>query len=334
LTPPPPHAYTRGVPLRDCMKRLLSIITLVAIVFGGAWALRFWLAQPEAPEGPARPELVVREVAREFDCSRIISLAPSVTETLFALGLGQQVVGVTRYCEFPAEVTELPSVGGYFDPNYEQMITLQPTLVVLLPGHAEHRQRLADLKFETLEANQESVPEILKSVESLGAACGVRPRGRELVAELRARQRKIEELTLGLPRPGVLIVVDREMGTGRIRDLYVAGRSTFYDDLLSTAGGSNVYDGKLIQYPTLSLEGLLRVNPQVIIEIIPQLAERGLTVDEIRKDWESVPSLNAVREERIFVLAESYAAVPGPRYVLLLEAMARAIHPDADWEVL
>jgi iron complex transport system substrate-binding protein len=302
------------------MKRLLPIIALVAIVFGGAWALRAWLA--------------AREEAREIDCSRIVSLAPSVTETLFALGLGEQVVGVTRYCKFPTEVTELPSVGGYFDPNYEQMIALQPTLVVLLPGHDEHRHRLANLKFETLEANQKNVPEILKSVESLGAACGVSSRSRELVAELQARQRKIEELTVGLPRPGVLIVVDREMGAGRIRDLYVAGRGTFYDDLLTTAGGTNVYDGKLIQYPTLSLEGLLRVNPQVIVEIVPQLGERGLTVQEIRKDWESVPSLNAVREKRIFILAESFAAVPGPRYVQLLEALARAIHPNADWEVL
>ncbi len=316
------------------MKRLLPIIALIAFVFGGAWALRVWLAQGEAPPPPKRPEVVGKEVAPEVDCTRIISLAPSVTETLFALGLGQQVVGVTRYCKYPTEVTGLPSVGGYFDPNYEQMISLQPTLVVLLPGHDEHRQRLADLKFESLEANQESVPEILKSIESLGTACDASQKGRELVAELEARQRKIEELTAGLPRPGVLIVVDREMGAGRMRDLYVAGRGTFYDDLLTTAGGTNVYDGKLIQYPTLSLEGLLRVNPQVIIEIVPQLAERGLTAAEIRKDWESVPSLNAVKKDRIFVLAESYAAVPGPRYVQLLEAIARALHPTANWETL
>ncbi len=316
------------------MKRLFPIIALVTIVFVGSWALRAWLAQGEAPVVPERPELAERGIPPEVDCSRIISMAPSVTETLFALGLGEQVVGVTRYCKYPPQVSELPSVGGYFDPNYEQMISLKPSLVVLLPGHDEHRQRLVDLKFATLEANQESVPEILGSIETLAAACGVAQRGQELKAELQARQVKIEEATRGLPRPGVLIVVDREMGAGQIRDLYVAGRGTFYDDLLSTAGGSNVYDGKLIQYPTLSLEGLLRVNPQVIVEIVPQLGERGFTAEQIRKDWEAVPSLNAVREDRIFILSESYAAVPGPRYIELLAALARSIHPDGNWEAM
>lgn len=314
------------------MKRFIATIALVAIFFGGAWALREWLGQGEPPPVPERPEAMVRAVVQEVDCSRIVSLAPSVTETLFALGLGGQVVGVTRYCKHPPEVTELPSVGGYFDPNYELMISLRPSLVVLLPGLDELRQRLADLKFDTLEANQESVPEILNSIESVGAACGVGERARELISELRAQQEEIADKTVGLPRPGVLIVVDREMGVGRIRDLYVAGRSTFYDDLLTMAGGINVYDGKLVQYPTLSLEGLLRVNPQVIIEIVPQLAERELTAEDIREDWEDLSSLNAVREGRIYVLAESYAAVPGPRYVRLLADMARAIHPEAEWE--
>lgn len=314
------------------MKRVIAIAALVAVVFGAAWALRTWMAQTEAPALPERLAVRAGVVVSDVDCSRIISLAPSVTETLFALGLGGQVVGVTRYCRYPAAARELPSVGGYFDPNYEQMISLKPSLVVLLPGHAEHRQRLADLNFKILEARQGSVPDILESVEMVGQACGVPERGRELVAKLRARQAEVEERTTGLPRPGVLIVVDREMGAGRIRDLYVAGRGTFYDDLLNSAGGTNVYDGKLIQYPTLSLEGLLRVNPQVIIEIVPQLEERGLAAKEISKDWEAVPSLNAVGEKSIFVLAESFAAVPGPRYVELLEAMARAIHPEVDWE--
>ena len=313
------------------MKRLFAIAALVALVFGGAWALGEWLDRGQPPAVPERPEGVARVVVPVRDCGRIVSLAPSVTETLFALGLGGQVVGVTRYCKFPAEVSELPSVGGYFDPNYELMIALRPSLVVLLPGLDEHRQRLADLKFATIEANQESVPEILKSIETLGATCGAAERAQELVAELRTRQEEIAGKVVGLPRPGVLIVVDREMGAGRIRDLYIAGRGTFYDDLLTTAGGTNVYDGKLIQYPTLSLEGLLRVNPQVIIEIVPQLHERELTAAVIRKDWDLVPSLNAVQENRIHVLAESYAAVPGPRYVKLLEDMARVIHPEADW---
>jgi iron complex transport system substrate-binding protein len=313
------------------MKRGLVIIALCAVVFGGAYVVQQWHGGPKVPVRPTPAGLSGEITPRRLDCSRIIAMAPSITETLFALGLGDQVVGVTRYVEFPPEATKRPSVGGFFDPNYEQMLALNPTLVVALGGQEEQLQRLRELGFELLEARQANVTEILASIHLIGGACGLAQRGAELVDELSRLQERVENRTAHLPSPGVLIVVDREMGTGKIRDLYVAGKETFYDDLLTLAGGTNVYDGKIIQYPTLSLEGLMRVNPQVIIEIVPKLAQRGFTADALRRDWDAVPTLNAVKSNRIVILDDSFAAVPGPRYVQLLEAMARAIHPEADW---
>jgi iron complex transport system substrate-binding protein len=314
------------------MKRLAALLLFVLVVFGGVYALKLHWLDTVPPDAPPAPEAPAAGAARTYDCSRIVSMAPSLTESLFAIGLGDNVVGVTRYCTFPPEATKRTAIGGYFDPNYEQIIALEPSIVAILPVHAEHRTRLNDLGIETLEVDKAKVPDILDSLGRLGRACGAAEAGDALASALRTTQDQLMRKTAGLPRPGVLIVVDREMGMGRVRDVYVAGKGTFYDDLLGMAGGSNVYDGKLIQYPTLSTEGLLRVNPQVVIEIVPQVVERGLSPETLLADWESMPTLNAVREKRIVILTESYAAVPGPRYVRLLEDMARAVHPEVDWE--
>ena len=265
-------------------------------------------------------------------CARIVSMAPSITETLFALGLGANVVGVSRYCNYPPGVKQKADVGGFFDPNYEAIVSLAPTVVMVLPSHADQMVQLLQLDLQLLEVNQTKLGDIQRSVNQLGKICGVEQAATRLAAALGGVEERITRKVSGLPRPGVLIVVDREMGTGTIREVFVAGKNTFYDDLVKQAGGQNVYAGKLVEYPTLTAEGIVRVNPQVIVEIVPQLAKTELSKDVVTRDWDSLPELNAVRDKRIFIFTESHVAVPGPRYVLLLEQFARVMHPEVDWD--
>jgi iron complex transport system substrate-binding protein len=267
-----------------------------------------------------------------LDCGRIVSMAPSITETLFSLGLGDSVVGVTKYCLYPPEAQQRTIVGGFYDPNYEAIVGLSPTIVMALPEHAEHSRRLAALGIEVHTVPQATVDQILASLVDLDAACGLGGPGAVAAEQLRRKLAEVERRTTGRPRPGVLVSVGREMGNGSLRDIFVAGRGTFYDELVSLAGGTNVYDGRAIQYPILSTEGLLRLNPQVVIEIVPELAQRGLTAEAVVRDWESLPGLNAVKERRIHVLTEDYAVIPGPRFVMLLDRLARILHPEIAWE--
>ena len=314
------------------MKPKLALLAAILVMLAGVYALRVWL-QVGRPQKPPRP--VSTESTSDLpalECKRIVSMAPSITEVLFAVGLGDNVVGVTRYCDHPVEAQAIAQIGGYFDPSYETIVQLEPDVVMLLPEHHQHREHLERLGLQTFVVKQTSVEDILASISGIGSACGVSARARELVADLRARTEAIERRTTGMPRPGVLVSVGRQWGGGVIKDVFVAGKGTFMDELVGLAGGTNVYERGVIAYPTMSSEGILSLNPQVIIEITPELEERGLSDEAVIRDWDSLPGIHAVRDGRVHVFTDHFAVVPGPRYVMLLAKLARVIHPEFDWD--
>ena len=251
---------------------------------------------------------------------RIVSLAPNITETLYALGLGEKVAGVTRFCDWPPEVGEKPEVGGYFDPNLEAIVSLEPDLVIVLPAHERLRLFLDELGIEHLTVSNETISEIIETVRVIGDRCGVEERGAQLADSLEAVCDSACPAGDDSERPGVLIVVDRQYGAVP-EEVYAAGKGTWYDELLRAAGGRNVLTAASPAYPLLSPESLVHLQPDVIIEIVPGAEERGLSADAIASDWKSFDLLEAVGEERLYILTGRYAAIPGPRFVLLLEEL-------------
>lgn len=262
---------------------------------------------------------------------RIVSLAPSITETLFALGLGDRVVGVTRYCDYPPEAQTRAIVGGFIDPNYEAIVQLSPDLVALLVIHDEAKARLTGLRIPFLAVDHRTIPGILDSFVQLADRCGARDRGLALAAQCQARMDQIERATRDLPRPRVLISSAREFGTGRIESVYVAGRNQWHDELIRLAGGENAYPDDGIAFPEVSPEGILRIDPDVIIELAPKAETGDYTVAQIVAQWDSIPGLRAAQEKRIYVLNGDYVGLPGPRFIDLLGDIANAIHPEAGW---
>lgn len=262
-------------------------------------------------------------------CARIVSLAPNITETLFALGLGDRVAGVTEFCVYPPEAREKPNVGGFLDINYEALAALRPTLVILLPSHGEARKRLAALGIGTLTVRNDVVGEILGSIETIGRTCGVPGRADSLTRDIQARMAAVRARTENLAKPRVLIVVDRTAGRGKPGTVCVAGPGTFYDELITLAGGENAYRGPKIPYPEVSAEGVLRLDPEVIVDILPALATQGIPPEAARADWTALDRVRAVRTGRVHVLTGGYAVVPGPRFIQTLEKFAELIHPEA-----
>ena len=262
---------------------------------------------------------------------RIVSMAPALTETAFALGLGDRVVGVTRYCEWPPEARSLPKVGGFLDPSWEALVALRPDLVLLMQDHDTVRARLDTLGIRSLQVDQGDLDGILTSFVTIARACGVTERGEELAAEVRARLDAVASVTAGLASPRVLVVVEREVGAGPVRSVWVAGPGTFYDDLVGLAGGANAWRGTAaVLYPEVSREGLIALDPDVILDVEAELQKRGLDRERVRAEWDGLTELRAVRDGRVAVLDEDYMVVPGPRIALAVEAMARAIHPQAE----
>lgn len=262
---------------------------------------------------------------------RIVSLAPSLTETLFALGLGDRVVGVTRFCAYPPEVLELPTVGGHLDPNFEAIVSLEPDLVVAIPSSRESGLRLESLGISVLEVDQHDVEAVLESVSAVAAKCGVPDRGTVLREELERRLARVKAVVAEAPRPRAVVVVGHQTGGDSVRTVWAAGRDTFYDGVVQIAGGVNAIEEGIARYPELSREGLASLDADVVLDVIAGLEARNLDPDELRAGWMQLTELRAVREHRVNVLAGDQMVVPGPRLPEMVEAMARALHPELDW---
>ena len=257
---------------------------------------------------------------------RIVSLAPSATEVLFEAGCGGRVVGVTSYCQYPAQATTLPRVGGYLTPSYEALVALRPDLVVILPEHVDARRHLTALGLDTVEFDHRTIRGILDSLATAGDLCGTRARADAAVAHLDGVLRRVDERTYGRPRPRVVISLSRgpERGFG---SLSAAGPDGVYHDLLLRAGGQNAVPSGPVLHPALSPESVIRLNPDAVLEFAPGAVDGTA----IREEWRALPSLTAVALQRVFVFTEDFLPVPGPRLVRFTDTLARALHPDAPY---
>jgi iron complex transport system substrate-binding protein len=282
--------------------------------------------------GPPLPPKAAENVSENCIYKRIVSLSPSTTEALFALGLGEKVVGVTSFCNYPPEVKGKIRVGGYFNPNYEAMAALEPDIVIILPEQENVKNFLTELELKHLTVNNKTIHDILSAIKIIGKECGAEKRARELITTIKSRIKKIQEKTINLSHPTVLISVGRTMGSGSLKDVYIAGKNTYYDELINYAGGRNAYENEKIAYPMLSAEGIIHINPEIIIDMVADLSSNGLTEAMVRKEWQSVSSVEAIKDNRLFVFSRDYILIPGPRFILLLEDIAHAVHPEIVWD--
>jgi iron complex transport system substrate-binding protein len=251
---------------------------------------------------------------------RIVSLAPSVTEVLFEAGAGPRVVGVTSYCRFPREALTLPKVGGYLTPSYEALVALQPDLVVTLAEHADVEPKIRAVGIEILRVDHRSLEGIVRSIEQVGERCGITTRAKPAADALRQTLAAARRLVAG-PAPRVLICFGRAED---FRRLTAAAPGTIHDDLVTQAGGTNVLTSGTVAYPTLSAEGVMRLNPDVIIEF----SSGGADAEALRRQWSRLDSVRAVRNGRVHVFTGEFLSVPGPRFARFAGTIARAIRGE------
>lgn len=258
---------------------------------------------------------------------RIVSMAPSITETLFEMGLGDRVVGVTRYCKYPPEADALPEIGGYTTPNYEALASLRPDLAVLLPEHAEIRPQFEALGIEVLNIDSRSVRAILDGFRIIGERCGAETQAEQLVSELNDLIARVSRIRSNRRSPRVLLSLGGNGDRSALRETHAAAPGSIYHDLLRLAGGDNVLPPGPLPYPTLSAEGLLRLDPEVVVDF----ATNERDVQRVREGWGRLTSLRAVQNSRVVVFNQDFMAVPGPRLVRFIGELARAIDPEAPW---
>jgi iron complex transport system substrate-binding protein len=251
--------------------------------------------------------------------ARIVSLAPSITETVFVLGEGDRLIGVTDYCDYPPEATRKARIGGISNPNFEAILTLRPDLVIATSesNYAEHVERLVSLGLPVYVVRPVDWETVLESIERIGDVLGRDALGRAQVAAMRRDADAIGRAVAGSPRPRVLYVVWPN-------PLIAPGRDTLINDLIRRAGGDSVTGDEPLLYPRLSLETVVERRPDRII-----VGRHGPeTVEELLRGWERLGSVTAVREGRVYGVDGNLVHRPGPRMVEALRALARVIHPE------
>jgi iron complex transport system substrate-binding protein len=312
------------------MDRKLILVAIVLFAFAGSYLGKKAIHE----SGSGISDVYVKTDSQDHDRKQyrqIVSLAPSITETLFALGLGDRIAGVTCYRNFPPEARTKTNVGSYYDPNYEAIVALHPDLIILFPEHETPKQLLSKLGLNMLVVDHKSISEILTSITAIGKTCDADKKAESIVHDLQMRIERIRRKTDGLPRPRIMIFVGRNMGTGTLKDAYISGKDGFYDEMITLAGGVNAYAGD-VAFPVVSGETIIRMNPEIIIDMIPDIDKKGWDKAIILKEWNTISQVDAVRKGRVYVFGEDYVVIPGPRFILILEDMARVIHPEVDWE--
>lgn len=302
-------------------NRLFLIVTILAI-FAGSLTIRDRFCR-----GPADLPVPTRK------CTRIISMAPSLTQMLCDLGLQDRIVGVSRYClmNHIPEVVGKPQVGGFLDPNFETILTLKPDLVLLLTEHEKSMPGLRKLGLSTLVVCHQNVTGCIESIRAIGTACGEQRRGNQLADDLQSRLDRIRRKTAGSTRPRVMICIERTKIPGRLADVYIAGSDDYYSEMIDCAGGRNAYDRANIRYPTVSPEGILHLNPDVIIDLVDGLNQSTDSSESTLSDWQQLAGVAAVKSHRIYAFDKS-ATVPGMKIIKTIEELARVLHPEISWD--
>lgn len=271
------------------------------------------VSKTPAPEG-TRPfvDEVGRTIRVKLHPQRIVSLAPSVTETLFALGLGDRIVGVTSYCDYPVEATSKERVGDTMRPSIERIVGLKADLVIASTASQleEFVHSLDQAGVPIYVSNPRDLEGVLKSIEMTAELTGVAERGRDLNNKLRARIEAVQARTDNLERPRVLFVLSAS-------PLITAGGRSFINDLINRAGGRSISADQNSDYPQYSLETAVAGRPEIIFL-------QGDTTFPDRLKWTP-----AATSGRVFDLDDNLLLRPGPRVVEGLEEMAKRIHPEA-----
>jgi cobalamin transport system substrate-binding protein len=271
-----------------------------------------------APDSSADP--------REESPVRIIAIGPNSAEIICALGACDAIVGVSKFCLYPPELSKKPRVGGLFDPDLEKMAALRPDLLVMR-GRSDSIETLCEkLGVHVYHDEADSLAGIEKTVRELGAMLGRDQAARKIVADFRGKLSAIRKRVAGRDRPRVFLTVMRQ--PQRLANILTVGRGTFLHEMIEIAGGVNVFGDVEMTYPQVTGESIIASRPAVIIELLPEVEVTPELAKTMRQQWRDLGPLPAVSAKRIYFVTDDHSLIPSPRIVNVIEKVAKILHPD------
>ncbi len=258
-----------------------------------------------------------RRVTVPVPLHRIVSLAPNLTEIVYALGADSSLVGVTDYCDYPPQAARKPRMGGMINPNIEAVVAARPDLV-LMSAEGNSRldfEKLINLHVPVFATNPRTIDGVFKSIGDIAGLTGTTARATVLLHDLRSRRDSIVGLYRNGLHPRTLVVIS-------LAPLMVAGNGSFVDEMIADAGGINVGRTGTGSYPLLSREEILRARPDCII----LGSDIAIPVDQLLREYPEWKTLDAVKNGRVYSIDASIISRPGPRVIEGLEKLAELIH--------
>jgi iron complex transport system substrate-binding protein len=307
----------RLVLIKSIGRYLLPLISICIILI---------LTTACAPAAPAPPGATVDDLGRSVNIEqipqRIISLSPTNTEVLFALGLGDKVVGVTEFCNYPPQALGKEKVGGFSTPDIEKIIALQPDLILASSIHVQEViPALEERKLTVFALAPENLDEILVSIQTVGKITGRQKEALRLVTQMKNRIEVTTDKTQNLDnRPRVFCIIWHD-------PLYSVGSQTIEQELIEKAGGMNIFQDAFTGYKTIDLEGVIVLNPEVIIAFSGHGEAQGKPFEWVKGEPRLMVT-QAYKNNRIYQVDGDLIARTGPRIVAALEYLAYFMHPE------
>jgi len=253
----------------------------------------------------------------------VVSLTPSTTEMVAAIGARDRLVGVDRYSVYPAQVKALPKVGDFVHPSFEAIVTLQPDLVILAAVQARLTSKLQRAGIRTLTLAVHTIEDVRAGLRKVGAALGRGDQAeaaiRKLGADMASIHAKIAKR--GGPKPRVAIIIGRQVGT--LRTMVAAGPGSFMDELIGQLGATNALASSPVRYPKISVEQIMRSKPDIILDAV-----RSNEAAAAKSDWAALNQVPAVKNGRVYPLTDQIFMAPGPRVGQALRMLAHVLYPD------
>jgi len=257
---------------------------------------------------------------------RIVSLVPATTEMLFAMGAGDRLAGVSSYDRFPPEVERFPKLGGLLDPSVERLLALKPDLVVVYDTQNDLKQQLVRAGIPIFNYQHRDLADITGTFRALGERVGYKAAADAAAGRMERQLGAVRSRVAGQARPKTLLVFGREPGA--LRQVDASGGYGFLHDLVELAGGTDVLGDIKRQSVQMSTEMILARAPEVIIELHYGDSLKQSNLDAERRVWNILPSLPAVRNNRVYLLGGDEFVVPGPRVTVAAERFAEVLHPQ------
>ena len=277
--------------------------------------------QPEFQPRPYTDDMG-RQVEINEIPERIISHVPGITEILFALGLGERVVGVSDYCDHPEEAKLKEKVGGFWNPSVEKIVELRPDLVLTNGSDKQLMPQLDSLGIACMVIDPKDIDGIFRNIELLGKVTGVEGRARKLITDMKKDISRVVNQVKGAPGARVIYVIDAT----DLNNPWTAGHGSFVDSFIAMAGGENIAAKALAPWVQFSIEEVVSSDPEIII--LPAKHGTAFTSLEQLSGHPAWRETTAVKQERIYIIDGDLVDRPGPRFVQGLEEIARFIHPE------